>query len=182
MHTKTHAAAHAPAQSYPNSKGTLNAMLVTVFSLLTTVTCFAACPSSPGRYTANGAEVTDTRTGLVWARCSAGQTWSGSACTGTASSYTHEGALSYAKAQASTTGVAWRLPSVKELASIADKGCQNPAIDSAAFPSTPSTWYWSSSPYVGDAGYAWSVSFGNGYVGNGYRYGNGAVRLVRASQ
>jgi len=45
-----------------------------------------------------------------------GQTWAnaGSSCTGTASTYTHEQAPAYAKTQ---TG--WRLPNVKELASLA---------------------------------------------------------------
>jgi Protein of unknown function (DUF1566) len=80
----------------------------------------------------------------------------------------------------SATG--WRLPNVKELASLADKGCQSPAIDSTAFPSTPSSWYWSSSPYVGYSGNAWNVGFGGGLVSGYNRYGSSQVRLVRASQ
>jgi hypothetical protein len=139
----------------------------------------AACPSWPTaeRFVVNGAEVTDQRTGLVWARCSVGQSWSGSACTGTATTLTHEAALAHAQGQSG-----WRLPNVKELASLADKGCQSPAIDSVAFPNTPSSWYWTSSPYVGDSGYAWYVYFGYGVVGSGGRYSYRRVRLVRASQ
>ena len=138
----------------------------------------AACPTTPGRFAANGAEVADGQTGLVWARCSVGQSWSGSACTGTASSHTHEQALALAKA---ATG--WRLPNVKELASLADKGCQSPSIDSAAFPNTSSSWYWTSSPSVGDASYAWVVNFhdGNNVFGS-VRGDSSEVRLVRASQ
>ncbi len=152
----------------------------------TALKAHAACPSWPTaeRFSISGEEVTDTRTGLVWKRCSEGQTLSGSSCTGTAASYTHEQALVRAKSANtanSTTG--WRLPNVKELTSLADKGCQNPSIDSTAFPSTPSNWYWSSSPYVGTSGYAWVVDFGYGKVGDGNRYGYyGQVRLVRASQ
>ncbi len=36
-----------------------------------------------------------------------------------------------------------------------------------AFPATPSSRFWLSSPYQGDSSYAWGVLFGNGYV-----YGN----------
>jgi hypothetical protein len=145
----------------------------------------AACPSWPtaDRFTISGDEVTDKRTGLVWKRCSEGQTLSGSSCTGTAASYTHEQALARAKsANTADSPTGWRLPNVKELASLADKGCQSPAIDSTAFPSTPSSWYWSSSPYVGYSASAWFVRFFNGDV-NSYGRGYGSrVRLVRASQ
>ncbi len=139
----------------------------------------AACPSAPSaeRYTLNGAEVTDKKTGLVWARCSVGQSWSGSACTGTPTTHTHEQALALAQA---TTG--WRLPNMKELGSIADKGCQHPAIDSTAFPDTLSDWYWTSSPQVGDANIAWIVSFYDGVINVYPRQDPGAVRLVRSSQ
>jgi Protein of unknown function (DUF1566) len=141
----------------------------------------AVCPSAPGRYASSGAEVTDTSTGLIWARCSAGQVWGSGTCIGSVNTYTHEGALTYAKTQVATTGVAWRLPSVKELASIADRGCQNPAIDSIAFPTTsPSGSYWSSSPYLANTNYAWGVSSSHGGVGYGNRTDLNAVRLVRS--
>ncbi|MFZ2990944.1 DUF1566 domain-containing protein [Ideonella sp.] len=143
----------------------------------------AACPSWPTaeRYEvlAGGAEVRDTRTGLVWARCSVGQAWSGSTCTGSATGFTHEAALAFASTQSG-----WRLPNRRELSSLADKGCLNPAIDGAAFPSTPSSIYWSSSPYVGNASSAWYVSFSyGGDVNDSGRLNSSfAVRLVRASQ
>lgn len=130
----------------------------------------------------DGQEVTDTATGLIWRRCAEGQTWEAAAttCTGTASTFTHQAALQRAASQATATGISWRLPNVKELSSIADKTRQNPAIDSTAFPATPSYFFWSASPYVGYAYYAWYVNFGNGYVYYGYRrYGYSHVRLVR---
>lgn len=135
------------------------------------------CPSETNRFTANGAEVTDTKTGLIWARCSAGQTWRVNACTGTAGSYTRKAALTLAASQAG-----WRLPNVSELASMADKGCINPAFDTGVFPATLNTHYWSSSPFVVNPGYAWYVSFNNGVSRRyGYRSNNYSVRLVRAS-
>ena len=126
-------------------------------------------------YSTAGDEVTDGKTDLVWRRCSEGQTWSGSTCTGTAAAYTYEQALAQAKAQTGTAG--WRLPNVKELTSIADSTRTNPAIDPAAFPAMPSNYYWSSTPYAGDSRNAWYVNFYDGSVGN--RDGNFHVRLVR---
>lgn len=157
---------------------TLCAAVMAAILSVASLNAQAACPSWPTaeRFAISGEEVTDKRTGLVWKRCSEGQTLNGSTCTGTAVNYSHQGALQYAQAQSG-----WRLPNVKELASLADKGCQNPAIDRTAFPGTPSNWYWTSSPYVGVSGYAWYVHFYDGYVHGSNRDYN-HVRLVRASQ
>jgi len=72
------------------------------------------------------------------------------------------------------------LPNVKELACLADLSRLSPAIDVTAFPGTSSGYYWSASPYAGNASYAWDVIFGDGYVLSHLRgnYGS-AVRLVR---
>jgi hypothetical protein len=127
-------------------------------------------------YSADGTEVTDSKTGLVWQRCSAGQSWSAgtSTCTGTAATYTHEAALSFAKTQ---TG--WRLPNVKELSSITDKTRKNPAIDVTAFPAAPSGFFWTSTPRADDASGAWTVNFDNGFVFSGSRGYTFQVRVVR---
>jgi hypothetical protein len=138
--------------------------------------------AAPFTVSADGQEVTDTKTGLIWRRCAEGMTASGGTCTGTASAFTHEAALTRASTQATSTGVAWRLPNVKELSSIADKSRSNPAIDTVAFPATPANWFWSSSPYVGYADYAWVVYFSVGYVGDYGRSDTYYVRLVRAGQ
>jgi hypothetical protein len=157
------------------------------FSLLASVvlTAQAACPSWPTseRFTLSGAEATDKRTGLTWKRCSEGQAWSGNTCTGSASFHTHEAALTLAQAANTTQNTTgWRLPNVKELASLADKGCGFPAIDNTAFPATHNDNYWSSSPNAGISSSAWVVGFGSGGVDSNTRGGGNAVRLVRASQ
>ena len=148
--------------------------------LLLPVACGAL--AAPFTVSADGQEVTDTKTGLIWRRCAEGMTASGGTCTGTATNFSYEAAVTRASTQATNTGVAWRLPNVKELSSIADKSRANPAIDTVAFPVTPASDFWSSSPYVGYAYFAWIVSFIDGYVDVSYRYNTYYVRLVRAGQ
>ena len=72
----------------------------------------------------------------------------------------------------------WRLPTHAELQGIlASSGY--PRIDTTWFPNTQAYAYWTSSPYVGDSGYAWYVNFDYGGVSlNGRNYYN-HVRLVR---
>ena len=149
------------------------------------------CPSTltAERYTLNGEEVTDKRTGLIWKRCSEGQVWSntGVNCNGSAHKYTHEAALALAKATNTIQSITgWRLPNVKELSSLVDRACISPSIDSAAFPNTVSAWYWTSTPSATNSAYAWDVSFENGSVGNP-TYGGGdrrhelPIRFVRTT-
>ncbi|MEQ1837635.1 MAG: DUF1566 domain-containing protein, partial [Candidatus Nitrotoga sp.] len=144
-------------------------------------------PSTP-RYTvsANGQEVTDNQTKLIWRRCAEGMDWDGTTCAGVAGTFTHEAALIRARDQAVSTAIAWHLPNVRELSSIVDRSRSNPAIDPAAFPATPVNVFWSASPLVGYAsGYAWGVDFGDGVVDLSYlnvRNSSNPVRLVRAGQ
>jgi hypothetical protein len=143
----------------------------------------APAQAAPFTFSADGQEATDQATGLIWRRCAEGMAWANATCTGTALSFTHEHALLRAKSEAIASANAWRLPSVKELVSLVDRTRTSPAIDVAAFPATPSAWFWSSSPYAGDSYRAWYVYFGLGYVSTyGRNSGDGAVRLVRASQ
>jgi hypothetical protein len=148
----------------------------------------AGQPLTPARYivSTDGQEVTDNQTHLIWRRCSEGQTWNSAIpvpnCIGTPGSYTHETALTRARDQASSTGHAWRLPNIKELASIADKSISNTAIDLAIFPATPAYYFWSATPNVRDTSRAWYVHFGDGFVYYDLRNPSlgYAVRLVRA--
>ena len=140
-----------------------------------------------GQFTdhANGT-VTDNKTGLMWKKCSEGQ--SGNDCSsGSAASYTWQAALAQAKTVNTSGGFAtytdWRVPNITELESIVETQCYKPAINSAVFPNTPSTWFWSSSPVAAVGDRAWYVYFYHGTDGwelksNGYS----SVRLVRGGQ
>jgi Protein of unknown function (DUF1566) len=147
-----------------------------------------ACQAAAAQLVINGDEneVTDIATKLIWRRCSEGLVLSNGACIGTASTYRHEQARVQARTQAAATGVAWRLPSVKELESILDIRRSNPtidpAIDSVSFPSTPADYFWSSAPGIGHASYEWGVNFGYKNVSYGYRDISLYVRLVRDAQ
>ena len=131
------------------------------------------------RVAADGQEVKDSRSNLVWRRCAEGMAWTGSTCTGTAGTFTWAEALLHAKATAKS--VAWRLPNIKELSSLVDDGRANPSIAVAGFPATPAAWFWSSTPDASDAAYTWYVNFGTGYTGHhGFRTDRHALRLVRS--
>jgi hypothetical protein len=95
--------------------------------------------------TGNGT-VYDTKTKLTWQQGVAPGT------------YTWAGAKAYCAAL-NLGGTGWRLPTIKELQTIADDSQTNPSIDTTAFPSTPADWFWSSSPLAGSSSSAWNVSF-----------------------
>lgn len=128
---------------------------------------------------------THAPTGLMWMRCSLGQTWTGATCTGADNTYTWSNALNVAQTVNAGGGYAghadWRLPNKNELASIVEEHCREPAINAAVFPGTPPHgWFWSSSPHAGDSDDAWYVYFGLGHVDGGGKGNSGRVRLVRA--
>ncbi|HRI65056.1 MAG TPA: DUF1566 domain-containing protein [Polyangium sp.] len=73
----------------------------------------------------------------------------------------------------------WRLPTRIELVSLLDFTKQNPAIDAVAFPDTPSSRFWTSSPSAGSSSSAWIVNFFNGHTYNDGVTGAYRVRCVR---
>ena len=100
-------------------------------------------------------------------------------CMGTASTFSRETALQLAATQASSTGIAWRLPNVKELYSINTKSLNYPSIDPTAFPATPEHWFWSATPYVTNLSFGWFVDFGSGDINEAFLGFSYYVRLVR---
>jgi hypothetical protein len=94
-------------------------------------------------------EVADRATGLTWRRCVEGESVSGDACTGAALEVSWMDALARAQQQAHDTGVAWRLPNVKELSSLLDNSGL-PHIDVKAFPGGDGFVLWTSSSFPTD--------------------------------
>jgi hypothetical protein len=128
----------------------------------------------------NDGTVTHKRTGLTWQRCSVGQTWTGSTCSGTATGYTWDAAMVLKSNFAGKSD--WRLPNENELLSLVEYGAYVPAINITLFPNISTNGFWSSSTVANYSYYAWVVDFGNGYDSFDYEYGGYAVRLVRAGQ
>jgi len=123
-------------------------------------------------YTDNGnGTVTDSATGLVWQKCSAGQgTTLGNCSTGSISSYTWSNAITYCEGLTLGGRSDWRLPNINELRSIVDYGkSSSPTIDSTSFPNTQSNGYWSSSTYAQYTANSWYVLFSNGLVNDSNR-------------
>jgi hypothetical protein len=126
----------------------------------------APADAPAGRYTIASGVVTDNFTKLHWQQAvgSTGMTWSE--------------ATSYCQSL-NWNGTGWRLPSMKELQTIVDKTKHGPAIDTTAFPSTPSSGFWSSSPVAGNYDDAWYVNFNVGVTDYSVVDFNNAVRCVR---
>lgn len=156
------------------------AQLATLFLICLLGILPVAASAKPYTISADGNEVTDQKTGLIWRRCAEGMNWDGATCAGVASKFNHEAALQRAAAQTKDTGIDWRLPNIKELSSIADK--KSSTTRRAAFPATPAGWFWSTSPGTGNSVGTWRVAFYNGNVSSRYHRNNLYVRLVRASQ
>ncbi len=132
------------------------------------------------RFTDHGdGTVTDTQTNLMWSKCPLG--WSGATCsTGVLQSLNWGDALQSAEASTFAGYTDWRMPNIKELSSIAELRCGNPASNLAVFPSTPNSEIWSSSPSAFNESAAWTVQFITGDSQSVYgRHELHAVRLVR---
>ncbi|MFB1487622.1 MULTISPECIES: DUF1566 domain-containing protein [unclassified Thiocapsa] len=130
--------------------------------------------------------VTDDLAQLMWMRCSAGQTWSDGTCIGEAVAYDWQGAQELAAAT-NVSGAQffndWRVPSLRDLAMIAERQCENPRINLAVFPNTPPRVFWTDSlrPGEGFEDHAYALSFGPGGVQHEAKTARHAVRLVRTA-
>ncbi len=100
-------------------------------------------------------EVLDNYTGLVWQA-------------GGSEAVDHAGAVSYCD-HLDLNGQSWRLPSIRELATLVDEARVGPAIDPEVFPDTKfgsrsDNWYWASDPDALSSA-AWALNFDDGFTG-----------------
>ena len=102
----------------------------------------------------------------MWARCLWGV--SGLNCsTGTPTYVSWTDALEaprWANEAAYLTFNNWRLPNIKELATLINYQCTAPAINLTLFPNMDAVQVWSSSPYVFYPHYAWIIDFSTGHI------------------
>jgi len=188
--------------------------LVVAVTFSTTVFAEQVCDSTVAQttptsaFTVNGdSTVSDNFTGLVWMPCVQGL--SGSSCaTGTVQTYTWQTALQAVEAvNADATmnyGFSdWRLPNIKELATITELQCHSPAANLTVFPatpmianyntadpqqvtvydsllwsSTPSSIYNSAAPSTGRS-LAWGINFIDGGIVRADKNSSAYIRMVR---
>ncbi len=115
----------------------------------------------------------------MWKKCLEGV--NGASCdTGLPSAFTWHAALQQPIILNIEGGFAgyidWRLPNIKELLSVVEEQCYDPAINLNRFPNTPSFYFHSGTP---SGEYVWSVDFIYGGLLTFNRYDSLAVRLVR---
>lgn len=130
----------------------------------------------------NDGTVTDRETGLMWRVCMEGL--EGKNCDkGKALEPSWGGALTYAPSLNSGKGFAgykdWRLPNIRELGTLIELQCAQPAINLEVFPNTPSAHVWSSSPYHFYTHYSWYADFSSGRISYAERVKPKQLRLVR---
>lgn len=117
-----------------------------------------------GRYTIANGEATDNKTGLVWRQA------------------LNPGAFAFADINPICTSLQngpWRVPTVKELATIVDESTTFPCVDEEVFPDTPTKDMWSSTPDARDPANAWVVDFATGTVGRVKKTTTLQVRCVK---
>ena len=124
--------------------------------------------------------VVDLERQIEWLRCSVGQRWNGSECSGNIVNLSLDmvpKALEIANEQ---LGAGWRLPSKAELKSILCKECPSPKIDKEIFPNTDNAPYWTGDQSIFNSKFYVSVNFHTGFSFNRFSpIKELAVRLVR---
>ncbi|BCD96883.1 DUF1566 domain-containing protein [Marinagarivorans cellulosilyticus] len=133
----------------------------------------------------NSAVVEDANTGLHWQRCLVGYRLNteGDSCAlsvNGAVRFDWRGAFT-----AASNAAGWRLPNVKELESLVDRNCFEPAVQTHIFPTIDDVMmgaHWTSSQIEGYAGGAWTVNFKTGSVISSDKSELLPVRLVRDAQ
>lgn len=121
-----------------------------------------------GNYTSNPMSFTDNNdgtildnvTGLVWQKCTYGET--GTDCSGGASTLSTWSEAMSQCANLNLAGTGWRLPNISELAQIVDHS-KSFAIDTTMFSATGYP-YWSSSTHANVTSWAWYVYFIQGGI------------------
>lgn len=131
--------------------------------LLGAAVCTQAAAPEPAALQAreqNSDEVQETASGLIWARCAEGMRWSGKHCLDRPLLLSRTEAMQRASERQRDSGLAWRLPTAKELQRLVKLNRQPEGLDPKLFPDAPLGWHWTSTTRT------------NGQAVNAYRYDN----------
>jgi|GEM_PF-2175948 len=98
-------------------------------------------------------------TGLLWRRCPLGLAWDAvsSSCQEAVAEVASWRDTLGSVSALSEAGGNWRLPNIKELNSIIERRCSNPAVDTRVFPVIPAGTIWSASPVAANPASVWSA-------------------------
>lgn len=134
--------------------------------------------TSFSKFTDNGDfTVKDNKTGLTWQKCSMGQT-NDVTCSGGATTSTWVASIA-ACSVLNFAGRTWRLPNIKELQSLIDTEIiSSAAINTAIFPSTVASNYWTSTGYVLTPTNGWNINFLTGSAAFASKGASYRVRCV----
>jgi hypothetical protein len=131
--------------------------------------------------------VTDRASKLMWMRCSTAQRWAQSLCVGSADKLDWQLAQQAVKTMNQSGEFFykdWRIPQLRELATITERQCGSPRINLAIFPNTPADFYWTSSASASKAatGELYALSFGADGLRPDPKAQAHHLRLVRSAQ
>jgi hypothetical protein len=165
-----------------SGRGRVRASLAATGGLVLAATARADAPGDQyGLFDSSAQTIQDARTGLIWQRNAPTQ------ALGFYDAATYCAALSLSTPSGGAQS-GWRVPSYKELLTLVDEtphteyvdyGLIEVWIDANAFPETAVTLeYWTSSMYLGNSLYAYTVDFGDGYGDRQYTVATLYVRCV----
>ena len=136
--------------------------------------------ASDSRYMTKEHIIVDLERQIEWLRCSVGQRWNGSKCSGNIVNLSLDIVPEAIKLANEQLGGKWRLPSKKELSSIVCKECPSPKINKEIFPNTDNAPYWTGDKSIYNSKFYVSVNFHTGFSFNRFSpIKELAVRLVR---
>ena len=124
--------------------------------------------------------VIDLRHGIEWLRCSVGQVWDGTTCSGAVMTLDHDQIAQAIEMANEQLGGNWRLPDREELEGLLCPTCGPPMIDAEIFPGTSGEPYWTGQVNNMARRFYFSVNFLNGWTyGRFLPSKQLAVRLVQ---
>ena len=155
-----------------------NLRSLAIFFILTLIS--SQSYASDSRFMTKDHIIIDLERQIEWLRCSVGQRWDGSKCSGNIVNLSLEIVPEAIKLANEQLGGKWRLPSKKELSSIVCKECPSPKINKEIFPNTDNAPYWTGDKSIYNSKFYVSVNFHTGFSFNRFSpIKELAVRLVR---